>query len=713
MHRRSLIGAALAAIMLLALASPLGAGAQQLPPGLDLRNADRCEFIAAGPCMLPFPSDRFTVRDGRTPTGRRVAFSRASMPANRDGVRIDPAEWNRNDGFSPGQTIIVKVPRLDTAAALRRTGAVTLDDLSQYSRRDQPVVLIDARSGRRHPIWAELDDRATSARTRSLLIHPASNLREGRRYVVALRDLRDVRGRRLPAPAGFRLYRDGIATRVGAVERRRGHFRSIFRTLGRAGIARGGLYLAWDFTVASRRTLSGRMLRIRDDAFRQLGDRNLADLKVAGAAPRHTIDRVTDFTRGENAQIAREVAGTVEVPCYLASTGCARGAAFNYSGGGPDALPTQRPGNVQRARFLCVIPRSSGIAGETARPARPSLYGHGSFGSERAVRDGDVTAMAQEHDIVFCATPQIGFADEDVPDSYGMLNDFSDFDRFADRIQQGLLNELILGRLMIHPRGLAADRAFQTAGGSSVIDTTRLFYDGNSMGGILGGALTAFAPDFDRAVLGVGAMTHSAMLPRSLDWPGYFETFGPAYPSQLARPLVLSLAQMLWDRAEPNGVAQHMTSDPLPNTPPHKVLMQIALGDFQVSDTFSQVQARTIGAAVRAPIADRGRLFGSSPYWGIEPISVFPYDGTALTVWDAGPIRDGGALGNNPSPLANLSPVPAIRGGALGDGADPHGLVRWTPAAREQKSRFLRVDGVVVDTCGPTPCYVSGWDGPR
>ena len=37
-----------------------------------------------------------------TPTGRRLALAARAMPANKDGVRIDPREWNRADGFSPG-----------------------------------------------------------------------------------------------------------------------------------------------------------------------------------------------------------------------------------------------------------------------------------------------------------------------------------------------------------------------------------------------------------------------------------------------------------------------------------------------------------------------------------------------------------------------------------------------------------------------------------
>ena len=48
--------------------------------------------------------------------------------------------------------------------------------------------------------------------------------------------------------------------------------------------------------------------------------------------------------------------------------------------------------------------------------------------------------------------------------------------------------------------------------GRPLIDTRRLFYYGNSQGGIAGGALTALAPDFNRSVLYVGAMNYSLLL---------------------------------------------------------------------------------------------------------------------------------------------------------------------------------------------------------
>ena len=72
----------------------------------------------------------------------------------------------------------------------------------------------------------------------------------------------------------------------------------------------------------------------------------------------------------------------------------------------------------------------------------------------------------------------------------------------------------------------------------------------------MGGALTAVSPDFTRASLGVPAMNYSVLLPRSVDFDQFAAVLYPSYPDETARPLVLDLMQMLWDRGEPNGYAQ-------------------------------------------------------------------------------------------------------------------------------------------------------------
>ena len=683
--------------------------------GIDLAHADRCDFIGNGDCLFPFPNDYFTKRDRSTPTGRRVDFSVDSMPRNSSNTPIDPTEWNRNDGFSPGEPIVLKVPGLDNQAAFDRTGLVPETDIAQTYRRNQPAVLIDARTGKRQLIWAELDSNATSDASRALIIREGRNLQDGHRYIVALRNLRRADGSVIAAGRGFQVFRDGIVTDQPAIERRRAHFRSIFSTLRRAGIARRDLYLAWDFTVASTKSLTERMLHIRNDAFAQLGDHNLRDMKVQGVSPKFKVTQVENFTPDQNSKIARRVTGTFTVPCYLDQPGCPAGSRFHYAPGA--SLPSQIPGNTYEANFICIEPRSAfagGTVSGAAIPARPSLYGHGLLGDAGEVNQGQAQDMTNEHRFIYCATDEIGFSGGDVGQAIKILGDFSYFPTAADRTQQGLLDELYLGRAMIHPDGFSSDPAFQGGDGRSLIDRSRLFYDGNSQGGILGGAFAAISVDADRISLGVNGMNYSTLLTRSVDFNTYKLIFEPAYTNELQRPLVLAIVQMLWDRGEADGYANHMTGDPLPDTPRHEVLMSVAVGDFQVAPVTAEVEARTIGARLRTPAVDPGRSREVRPFYGIAPIPSYPYAGSALVMFDSGPVRSDGAggwLGVNPAPARNTPPVEA-EGANPNDGVDPHEYPRRTVTSRAMKSAFMSIGGKVVDTCDAKPCYSAGWTGP-
>ena len=108
---------------------------------------------------------------------------------------------------------------------------------------------------------------------------------------------------------------------------------------------------------------------------------------------------------------------------------------------------------------------------------------------------------------------------------------------------------------------------------------------------------TAIAPDWTRGVLGVTAMNYALLLTRSVDFDTYVIPMAIAYPDEGTRQIILSLAQMLWDRGETNGWAQHVTSKPPRNTPKHTVLMHIAVGDHQVAPVGADVEARSIGAS--------------------------------------------------------------------------------------------------------------------
>jgi hypothetical protein len=692
-------GVALAALTLIA---PVTARASQPGPPVDLTNAQRCDFIGqqqGSRCLLPFPDDYYTVRDNSTPTGRRVNLSTAAMPANAQGVHIDAAPYNASDGFSPGQTIVVKVPGLDSPNALARTGPAPINHIGRYSEPDAPIVVLDADTGERWPIWAEIDSNATSPAATALLIHPAVNFAAGDRYVVALRDLKTAGGETIPAPAGFRYFRDRLPSNAPVINQRRGHFEQIFRDLRRAGIERSDLYLAWDFTVASDENNTARALHMRDDAFAALGDADLDDQRIAGVSPQFQVTQVTNFSPAEDPEMAREVKGTVSVPCYLQPS-CAPGGRFRLDS---DGLPTAN--GTWEANFDCVIPRSA-LDGP---PVRPAVYGHGLFGSASEVHSARLQELANTHGFVLCATDEIGMSTSDLPTTIGILRDLSGFPKLADRIQQGLLDELYLGRAMLHPGGFSANAAFRvdgTLGTPSVIDTSRLYYNGSSQGGIWGGALTALAPDFTRAALNVPAMNYSLLLSRSIDFDEFAAILFPSYPDELARPLIMSMIQMLWDRGDPNGYAHRMTTDPLPDTPPHQVLLNVAFGDHQVSNFATDVEARTIGASAHVPVLDPGRWPDVDVLWNVPPITSYPHAGSAIFYWDIGPVRQDPVLGTIGVPPPPLENVPNRAG------EDPHGAPRGAPDAELLISQFLSPAGEITDVCGGEACHAGGWTGP-
>ena len=667
-----------------------------------------CDPLDTRSCLLPFPSNFNTVAQKGSDTGLRLNFSASQFPKNVQGRAAFPPELNRNDGFSPGSALLTYVPGIDMA----KTGAAPITDIAQYSKANAPIVVIDAKTGQRQPIWAELDtnaDAISEAKGQLLMIHPAKNFLEGHTYIVALRELKNSAGKTIAPGAAFASLRNGKP--AAAVKGRRAGYEKIFKTLAKAKVSRSSLYLAWDFTIASERNLSERALSMRNRSFSALGDSNLADGKVAGKAPAYKIDKIEDYSTAQSTRIARQITGHVTVPCFL-TKGCATGGTMSYAKskkGKFDSIPNQQ--GTMEALFICRIPRAA-----MTTPARPSLYGHGLLGSPDEIDAGNVDDMASEHNMMFCATPEIGMADEDVPNAIALLGDMSKFSSMADRLQQGLLNELILGRLMINPSGFAAAEAFKSSTSQSAIDTSALYYDSNSQGAILGGALTALSPDFTRAVLGVGGMNYSLLLPRSVDFDTYELIFKPAYKSRLERMLLLSAIQNLWDRGETNGYGQHVTNKPLPGTPKHNVLLHVGLGDHQVAQVSAENEARTLGLVGRRPAYDPGRSDDKTPLWNIPSLSSGNAGGSGLVIWDSGPCRIGtvfatclendafdklGGVGNPIAPTGSVAPRL---------GRDPHSRPRSTPDARQQKSEFLKPSGKITEVCpAASGCHSVGW----
>ncbi|HVE62193.1 MAG TPA: hypothetical protein VNB94_00120 [Mycobacteriales bacterium] len=641
-----------------------------------LAAAGMCGLDDRAHCLLPFPNDRWTIADASTATGLRVSLPHAAMPRNVAGKPIDPTELNRNDGFSPGTPMLTSVPNLDAA----RSRLAGVRDPGASLTRDARIVLLDAKTGKRHPYIAELDANPTDGQQPLLIIRPMVNLTEGHRYVVALRNLVDGAGKTIPASPSFAARRDqaarDLSTKPDAVRADR-----VWGPLVRARVPLGDLFLAWTFTVASTRNLTERMLHMRDDAFASL----------QGGAPKFTVDRISD---PDGDPITRRITGTFTVPNYLTTPVNAKDPVAGFDVALPGTRLLYLPGDELpdrngdfTATYTCNVPSSvlkTAASPAPARAARAAIYGHGLLGGQGEVNSGHVARMGEDAAMLFCATDWYGMATGDVPNVVTFLADMSAFPTLPDRVQQGMLAHLFLARLLKDPRGFASNPAFQ-AGGRSLHRTGEVYYDGNSQGGIIGGALMAVSQDITRGVLGVPGMNYSTLLDRSVDFEQYEAIFNAAYPSELERQLIFGLIQMLWDRGETNGYAAHISRDPLPGTPRHEVLLHVGFGDHQVAQLSAEVMARTIGAATNTGFLRRGRHSGRQPGWAIPRFSR-AHAGSAIVYWDSG----------SPTPPDTNTP-PFL-------GRDSHEDPRRTYFARAQKSAFLKPRGLVIDTCRGRPC---------
>lgn len=651
---------------------------------VELDRPDLCEPLNDVECMLPYPSSRFLVPSD-TPTGWRVAFPEGGMPA-QNGQPLSPEPYGVLDGFSPTTQILMHFPG---GVDLGRSGASRLlPQIRTYGLRsldpDSPSVLIDADSGERILHFLENDARAAGDPQRqALFLRPARSLRPGHRYIVAMRNLLHPDGSPVRAEPVFAALRDGRPTTIPAVEARRAHFEDLFARLERHGIRRDDLVLAFDFVVQSDEGLTGQMLAMRDQAFAWLEEQVAADRQT------FVVENVEERDcAAPDAFVWRIVEGTYEVPLFLTSdpeTDPAFPGVLQVDAGGRPVAE-----GVTNPPFTVMIPCS--VLDDGGSPKPPLLFGHGLFGSGRSTLRG--LAEFSEFAVFDRIVGATDFRGLSAPDIAGTLNSFivgtiiSQLDNFAalpDRLRQGMLNTLVLGR-MLRLGLFNRDPAFRTPAGMGVFSgpDQEMVYFGASLGGIMGLFYSAVSPDIEKANVDVPAINFAFLLQRATP----FIPLEPALrltgiTDPMTTALGISILHELWVRAEPAGYATHITRDPLPGTNPKHILLTVAYLDQQVSNQGSEIAARTLGLP---------NLEGS--VWrGLPQIPDLPGPlPSAMVVYDTGSFDL-----DNPEhqpfipPLANLQAEP--------NDCDPHGLRGFIPASIEQLAEFFRPGGMVVNFC--------------
>ena len=630
-----------------------------VPEGCQPLLVDRDDGTHAAPsngaCMAPYPSDFHRAPDPASATGFRLGLRGAARPVKPNGETADPHDVVAADGASLVPTIT-----LGLAGDVVHDGLPgVLDDPALSARADSGTVILDTRTGRLVPHYADVVDRKDGPHT-PITLRPFSVLEPRTRYVVAIRGAHLAPAENntaaapqlAPPPEGFRRLRDGVAAGDPALATLAPRFDAeVFAPLAGAGIARDSLQVAWDFTTGSAEQPLADMLRVRE-------------LTLAWLAANEPQLRVV-ATRDGTGKIAKIFDVSVTVPLFLDRPD--PGGRLVHDAGGKVVQ-----NGTTTFTLVVVLPTS---VRDRAQRGRAVAYGHGFFGTTAELESDAAQALAEHTGAVLFGTNWWGMSKEDlalVADTVTTRPEH--FGDFAERVHQAMANWLVALAAIRGP--LTKLPELRRASQEPVYDPSFVGYFGASLAHILGGTLVALA-DFPRIVLNVGGGGFTHIIPRSLNFGPFGLLLGVEFPDPLVAQSFIAMMQRPLDRIDPISYAPFVLASPLPGNvvADRRLLMQIGIGDPAVPNLAAFLHARTLGIpqAMPAPVS----VFGLAPVADADAPS-------SLTVFDLHVDTTGYAEGKPISPNG------------------VHEGVRVNPAALRQMEAFLKPGGVIIHACdGP------------
>eukprot|EP01138_Halocafeteria_seosinensis_P000158 gb/GECG01000164.1/.p1 GENE.gb/GECG01000164.1/~~gb/GECG01000164.1/.p1 ORF type:complete len:683 (+),score=64.76 gb/GECG01000164.1/:1-2049(+) len=611
-----------------------------------------CDPLDPSLCMFPFPNNFWRNENGT------VEFDLYTFPTTNEGKPISPSAggWNTLDGFSPIPPILTYFPGLSL------TGCPRLWNVDFSLSSDSATLLINADTNEIVPHWVELDHLSdvdhSGEYPRAMIMWPSARLQSGARYIVAMRNLQHVNGSSVKSSAAFQSIVSGQPSGSVPASRIQYFNDHIFPTIKNQGVSKNELQLAWDFTVGTQKEVTKRFVSMRDDAF----------ARMPSSGPTYNVTSVQNHYKPG---IGKFIEGTVDVPWYLNSVYPGLDVHLVEDSTG---LPIYQ--QTVPVEFSVLVPESL-TNGSITKAARIIQYGHGLFGSQREILTDYLIDEANEHGYVYVAVNWKGLCNEDVL-TVGMmlLTNMTDFRIVPDRLHQGMLDALYSMRMML--TSFKDDPSMQVNGQSIIRDSSKRNYYGNSCGGIYGTVYMAVSQDVTEGVIGVGGSPFALLLPRSVDFDAMRDIIFLSYSGTLERPALLAVVQLLWDRMEPSGYLHAISRDPLPNTPPHRIVQHYGLGDAQVTWLGDQTIGRSINAS----------MFESNVAEGNVSLFGFPFVSDSNTV-TKGHVIQGFDFG---VPVVPFTDVPPPRK------YDTHENTRRVKAGQQQMYQFFET-GKVENYC--------------
>ena len=465
--RRPVIGVSTAVVASILIAS-CALVPSRLPASVEgTPTASSCSVSAMRACGLPFPSDEFTVADPTTATGRRVALPADLVPdrvLSALGPGAGPADASRSaDGFSALTPVMFELDRAVLPGSIPADGG-------------DVVAVFDVTTGARVPLRVEVPIEAArhGAPETMVVAWPMTRYDYGHTYIARITDAANARdGRLLRAP--------GLSEPGGTVDELRDTLAQV------EGDEWDHVLGATSFTVRSADNATheldamNQVVRSQDHPIRNLAVQLPFLIPNASAVISGEV-RLTDF---------RDAAGLARV-----------------ANGGSETW----------APFMMVLPETV-----TAPDGAPVvIYGHGlTAAKETMVATASVNAAA--------GMATIGI---DVPNHGGRqagqggylldIANSKDLGRLASMPLQGIVDQVsLLLAVQDHMGDLALllpDLPGRIGVPAPDLDVDHVYYEGTSMGGMLGAAFTALAPELDGSFLQVAGAGIADTIFHSLLW---------------------------------------------------------------------------------------------------------------------------------------------------------------------------------------------------
>lgn len=617
--------------------------------------------------LSPYPSDRYTLPDATTATGRRVHIGPdVTSDELIAGYDTTVVQLNEMDGFSTVGGVVVNFSGpIDARSLVLAPDAEPpllgpILDAADYQKPDAPFYLVDvdpASPEKGRPVglipqWYAQPDDGYYPDDFTLIAEPAIPLRPGNRYAFVVTN-------RLHAEDGRPMDRSPEMDALIGAGAEGEYGKEVSDALDEieksVGVKRSDVVLATAFTTATIRSgiealgmaarknpVPALVLPWEVEQGPEAGGR--VRFKAKYAAPEYRADKTGTWEFKDGVPVVQKNA---ELELFLAFSNA------EVSGKRPVVIYGHGLGGDKDGTWG-TAERLAGID-----PKGAAIFGIDSPEHGSRARDPNQNAL-------FAAYYFFGVDDK---------NQTFDIGKARDNFRQMASDQLELVRFIQSLNTLDL-LPVGAPDGIADLDTSRILYIGHSFGSVQGSTIMALAPEITHAVWNVGGDGLMKLLRDSGTFSVLVNLFRPPNTPDGALGRFFAVSQAVVDPGDPLNYSRFCALDELSGTTgakPRDILLQVVLNDTIVPNSSSEALARAMGATHVNPL---------------RPVSGLPEK--------TGPLSANGATGST----LVMSQFDKINGGKKA----VHGELIFAPEGQAQYVEFFK-SGLASPHATVKPAY--------